>query len=72
MGHKKKEPKSVKPDVDLKIKEMIDDLENETLRMNDWERDEFFPSVSDQFTNRGTLSDNQYNCLEKIHKRLIK
>lgn len=65
-------PKVVEDPRFKEIEMMFSDLDSETHRMSSWERDEFIPSVSDQFTQRGTLSDNQYNTLKKIWDRLIR
>lgn len=71
MENKRKKSKAapVDPRFD-EIARMFSDLEDQTDRMNDWEQNDFFPSVSDQFERSGELTDNQYNCLKKIHTRL--
>jgi beta-galactosidase beta subunit len=74
MAHKSKKSKSVKPltGIAAEIKDMLDDLENEMHRMSDWEKG-FYESVSDQFTMQAQeLTDNQYNKLSQVHKRLMK
>ena len=53
-----------------KTKELIEhflkELENPAKELTIWERD-FVISITDQFNRRGTLSDKQFEILERIY-----
>jgi hypothetical protein len=53
------------------IQLMINDLDPLSRYMNQWETD-FFESISDSFPTTGFLTENQYNSLDKMHKRLVR
>jgi hypothetical protein len=52
-----------------RLKEVFDDVEANTDRLTEWER-QFLESVSDQFTQRGSLSEKQLEVLERIYLKL--
>jgi hypothetical protein len=52
-----------------KIKTQLEAVEDIIDKCSEWERDEFVPSISDQFTRNGTLSVKQQEVLEKIYRR---
>lgn len=51
-----------------KIATMLLLVEDYTDRLTDWELG-FIESIGDQFANRGTLTDPQYENLERIYNR---
>lgn len=54
-----------------KTAEMFEALDDQTERMTPWERDEFYPSVSSRFYDKGLpLSPLQYETLERMYRRL--
>ncbi len=48
------------------IQHMFDELNAPVKELTDWEYN-FLASISDQFSNRGTLSDKQFEILERIY-----
>ena len=52
-----------------RIQWILDDLLNNVDNFGDWES-EFIVSVSDQFQEKGTLTDKQYDKLEEIYARM--
>ena len=52
-----------------RIKWLLESVTDDIDRLNDWERG-FVESVERQFKAKGTLSDGQFNVLEKIYERL--
>ncbi len=48
------------------IQHFISELENPSHPLSKWEED-FLISISDQFDRRGTLSDKQFEILERIY-----
>ena len=51
-----------------KIAAMLLLVQDYTDRLSDWELG-FIENIDDQFTNRGTLTDPQYENLERIYNR---
>lgn len=49
-----------------RIQELLDEIDDDADELTDWERDEFMPSVREQFEERGSLSDLQFGLLEEI------
>ncbi len=47
---------------------MLTELQNEYSRLNDWESD-FVDSLTDQFEERGNLSEKQINRLRIIYNK---
>jgi hypothetical protein len=48
------------------IRHFLSELESPKKPLTLWEEN-FLASVSDQFTNRGTLSDRQFEILERVY-----
>ena len=48
------------------IHQMLHALENPYKTLTPWEQ-EFIESISDDFTMRGTLSDKQFEILDRIY-----
>lgn len=54
------------PNTHANITEFLSALENPYKALTTWEQD-FIISITDQFNMRGTLSDKQFNILERIY-----
>jgi hypothetical protein len=52
----------------IDIQKMIDDLENETERMNGWES-QFFTDITDQWQRTTSLTPAQQDKLQQIYER---
>lgn len=50
-----------------RIRQMIQGLEHPYKELSQWEED-FLASVSEQFQDRGTLTEKQYGVLERIYE----
>lgn len=61
MGEIVKTPKT--PDM---IRHMLDELQTPAKTLTAWELN-FLESISDQFEERSTLSDSQFEVLERIY-----
>jgi hypothetical protein len=48
------------------IEQMLADLETPSKDLTKWEED-FLESIADQFQERGTLSERQYEILSRIY-----
>jgi hypothetical protein len=48
------------------IRQMFQALENPHKDLTEWEEN-FLESISDQFEKRGTLSDKQFEILDRIY-----
>lgn len=48
------------------IQQMFDALKNPSKRLTVWE-EQFLESISDQYVQRGNLTDKQFETLEKIY-----
>lgn len=51
------------------IPEMLQDCENRESKLSAWEQS-FLQSLSEQYTKKGSLSEKQYDILEKIWNRV--
>lgn len=57
------------PNSPNRIKWILDDLLNNVDNFGEWES-KFITSVSDQFQQKGSISDKQYDKLEEIYGRM--
>jgi hypothetical protein len=53
-----------------KIQTQLEVVEEELDRLTEWEREEFIPSISDQFTRNGTLTVPQQDKLQQIYDKV--
>ena len=51
------------------IQQMFDALKNPSKRLTVWE-EQFLESISDQYVQRGNLTDKQFETLEKIYAEM--
>ena len=48
----------------------IDESIEDNEKIDDWERDEFYPSVKRQWKRKGHLSEGQLEILERIYLKV--
>ena len=53
------------------IEQVLSACEDNTERLSEWERDQFIPSLRDQFDRYGRITEKQQEILDRIYQKVL-